>query len=118
MAAESDESYEKREIVKHLLTSIPCAVCQHSYTPGDVHIVDHRDEIWIMAVTCDPQNNAMMFTVPFVFYGIFRYLYLVHNKGVGGSPEEVLFKDKPLIATVFLWALAAILILFFSDHLA
>ena len=52
MAAESDENYDKREIVKHLMTSIPCAVCQHSYTPGDVHIVDHRDEVWIMAVTC------------------------------------------------------------------
>jgi hypothetical protein len=53
MATRWDESYEKREMVKHLIASIPCAVCQHSYKPDDVHIVDHSDEIWIMAVKCN-----------------------------------------------------------------
>jgi len=53
MATRSDERYEKRELVKHLIASIPCAVCQHPYEPDDVHIVDHRGEIWVMAVKCD-----------------------------------------------------------------
>jgi C4-type Zn-finger protein len=49
MAIGSDE---KREIVKHLIASIPCAVCQHSYETDDVHIIDHYDEIWVTAVEC------------------------------------------------------------------
>ncbi len=50
-----------------------------------------------------PQNHAMMLTIPFVIYGIFRYLYLVHHKGMGGSPEDVLLSDVPLIIDVLLW---------------
>ena len=53
MAAGSDESYGKRVLVKHLIASIPCAVCQHCYEPDDVRIVEHHGEMWIMAVTCD-----------------------------------------------------------------
>lgn len=53
MAAGSHESYEMRELVKHLVASIPCAVCQHYHEPDNVRIVEHHDEIWIMAVKCD-----------------------------------------------------------------
>ncbi len=59
-----------------------------------------------------PQNHAMMLTIPFVLYGIFRYLYLIHCKNEGGSPEEILIKDKPLIADIGLWGLAVVLILY------
>jgi hypothetical protein len=52
MATRSDESYEKRELIKHLVASIPCAVCQHHHEPDNVRIVDHHGEIWIMAVKC------------------------------------------------------------------
>ena len=50
-----------------------------------------------------PANHSMMLTTPFVLYGVFRYLYLVHARGEGGSPEEVLLKDWPLIVDVLLW---------------
>lgn len=50
-----------------------------------------------------PSNHAMMLTIPFVIYGIFRYLYLVHHKELGGSPEEVLLSDMPLMIDVVLW---------------
>src|SRR4030095_6270443 len=43
-------------------------------------------------------------TLPFPLYGIFRYLYLVHQKEGGGSPSEMLLNDKPLLACVALWA--------------
>ena len=61
-----------------------------------------------------PENHAMMATVPFVLYGIFRYMYLVHRREEGGSPEEVILRDRPLLADVILWLLtsAAILIVF------
>jgi len=53
------------------------------------------------------------FTVPFVLYGIFRYLYLVHQKLGGGSPAEMLLTDRPLLVCVALWA-AAVVVLMYS----
>ena len=49
----------------------------------------------------------MMLTIPFVLYGIFRYLYLVNVKKEGGSPEEVLLKDVPIMVTLIGWVLTA-----------
>jgi len=54
----------------------------------------------------------LLFTVPFVLYGIFRYLYLVHQKDEGGSPEALIIKDKPLLVDLFLWIVTAMLILY------
>lgn len=51
-------------------------------------------------------------TIPFVLYGIFRYLYLVHQKRGGGSPAALLLADRPLLACVALWALSVALILY------
>jgi len=50
-----------------------------------------------------PENHAMMLTIPFVLYGIFRYLYLIQMKNEGGEPEEILLHDHPLQATIVLW---------------
>jgi 4-hydroxybenzoate polyprenyltransferase len=63
-----------------------------------------------------PRNHAMMLTIPFVLYGIFRYLYLVHVRGEGGSPEEVLLRDRPIGACVLLWGVAAVAILYLSPR--
>lgn len=51
-------------------------------------------------------------TIPFVLYGIFRYLYLVHQKRAGGSPADLLLTDRPLLICVGLWALSVALILY------
>jgi 4-hydroxybenzoate polyprenyltransferase len=51
-------------------------------------------------------------TIPFVLYGIFRYLYLVHQKRAGGSPTTLLVTDGPLLACVALWSLAVAVILY------
>jgi 4-hydroxybenzoate polyprenyltransferase len=59
-----------------------------------------------------PANHAMMLTIPFVLYGIFRYLYLVQVDDSGGAPEELVLTDRPLQATVVTWGLAAMLILY------
>ena len=63
-----------------------------------------------------PENHAMMFTIPFVVYGVFRYLYLVHVKNLGESPEDILLTDLPLVATIVLWlaTAATILVIFRS----
>lgn len=56
------------------------------------------------------KSSYMMITIPFVLYGIFRYQYLVSNKNLGGSPEQVLFKDKPLLIDVILWGVTCLII--------
>ena len=51
-------------------------------------------------------------TIPFVIYGIFRYLYLVHQEEKGGSPTKLLLADRPLLADVVLWLISVIVILY------
>ncbi|MFQ5593321.1 MAG: decaprenyl-phosphate phosphoribosyltransferase [Anaerolineae bacterium] len=60
-----------------------------------------------------PANHAMMLTIPFVLYGIFRYLYLIHIQNEGGSPEEMFLTDKPMIINIVLWGLTVVAILYF-----
>jgi 4-hydroxybenzoate polyprenyltransferase len=59
-----------------------------------------------------PDNHIMMLTIPFVIYGILRYLYLIQVKHSGGAPEEVLLSDRPLQATIALWGMAVLAIFY------
>jgi 4-hydroxybenzoate polyprenyltransferase len=59
-----------------------------------------------------PDDHAMMLTIPFVLYGIFRYLYLIQIKNAGGEPEELLLKDHPLQATIGLWIISVLVIFY------
>jgi len=60
-----------------------------------------------------PDNHIMMLTIPFVLYGIFRYLYLVQVTHSGGAPEDVLLSDHPLQATIILWGFSVMLIFYY-----
>ena len=51
------------------------------------------------------QTDNLKYTIPFVLYGIFRYLYLIHQKSEGGSPEKILLNDKPLLINIILYLL-------------
>jgi len=57
-------------------------------------------------------TDRLGLTIPFVLYGIFRYLYLVHQKRGGGSPAAMLLNDVPLLTCVGLWTLSVALILY------
>lgn len=57
-------------------------------------------------------STNMLYTVPFVIYGIFRYLYLVHQKGIGGHPDRALLRDLPLMVNVLLYAVAVGIIIY------
>jgi len=59
-----------------------------------------------------PPNHTMMLTIPFVLYGIFRYLYLIHVKGMGGAPEEIALSDRPLQVTFVLWGLSVVTVMY------
>jgi 4-hydroxybenzoate polyprenyltransferase len=54
----------------------------------------------------------LVLTTPFPIYGIFRYLYLVHRKHGGGSPSDLLLRDRPLLSCVALWGVAVVLIIY------
>ena len=58
-------------------------------------------------------TTRLPLTIPFVLYGIFRYLYLVHQRQQGGSPAELLVNDRPLLICVALWA-ASVAVLLYS----
>lgn len=57
-------------------------------------------------------TDRLLWTVPFPLYGIFRYLYLVHQRDGGGNPSDTLLEDRPLLACVALWGLSVIAILY------
>ena len=56
--------------------------------------------------------SHMELTIPFVLYGVFRYLYLIHQKEGGGSPTRMLLTDRPILANVILWLAAVVLIVY------
>jgi hypothetical protein len=57
-------------------------------------------------------TSLLGLTIPFPLYGIFRYLYLVHQKEGGGSPSELLVTDRPLLLCVALWGLTVAVIIY------
>ncbi len=61
-----------------------------------------------------PENHTMMLTIPFVLYGVFRYLYLVQVKLLGSAPEELALSDRPLQITFLLWGLLVLMIFYLS----
>ena len=62
-----------------------------------------------------PSNHAMMLTIPFVLYGIFRYLWLLQVKKEGGAPEEILLSDRPIQVVVLLWVISVLIIFYFLN---
>jgi 4-hydroxybenzoate polyprenyltransferase len=59
-----------------------------------------------------PRDHSMMLTIPVVLYGLFRYLLVTRTTSIAGAPEELLLRDKPLLASVAVWASLAITILY------
>jgi len=61
-----------------------------------------------------PDNHLMMLTIPYVIYGIFRYLYIIHVQGNGGAPDEVLLTDRSLQIDIILFGITILIILYFT----
>jgi 4-hydroxybenzoate polyprenyltransferase len=57
-------------------------------------------------------TRNLVFSIPFVIYGIYRYLYLIHQKNMGGNPTRELVSDIPLLINALLWALLVVLIIY------
>jgi len=61
-------------------------------------------------------TDRLVWTLPFVLYGIFRYLYLVHRKEEGGNPTKVLLNDRPILMTVALWAASIVTLIYHGNR--
>ncbi len=59
-----------------------------------------------------PTNHTMMLTIPFLMYGIFRYMYLIHVRHEGGAPEDIALRDRPLQVTIVLFALTVFVVIY------
>jgi len=111
-AAEADVSPRYRKVLDrysaHLLDQV-------------IAVTTSATLVTYLLYTMDPavaefHTKYLSLTVPFVLYGIFRYLYLVHRKGEGGRPARTLLADKPLLLTVLFWMLTAIIVIYFLPH--
>jgi 4-hydroxybenzoate polyprenyltransferase len=65
----------------------------------------------------DPASHPLMVTIPFVIFGVFRYLYLVYVRADGGRPDEMLWRDRQILASVLLCVLAVLAILYVAPAL-
>lgn len=59
-------------------------------------------------------TEYLIYTTPFVIFGIFRYMYLIHKKNLGESPSQIVIKDLPIIITTFLWFIISVVIIYKS----
>lgn len=62
-------------------------------------------------------SQWMLITIPFVVYGVFRYLFLIHQRDAGGDPVKILFHDRPTVLNLLLWLIAAALVVYLPSIL-
>lgn len=107
--ASLEEAHEHRTILKEYSLE---------FIDQMINVVTASTVISYMFYTMSPEveqnlgTKYLYLTVPFVLYGVFRYLYLVHKRGGGGNPSQALFTDRPLLICVGLWALTVVLLLY------
>lgn len=112
---------------RHELTALADGATRHrpiltEYSPylldQMIAVVTASAVVAYAAYTTSPETAARLgtdhlaMTIPFVLYGIFRYLYLVHRRDGGGNPSTLLLNDGPLMACVVLWAVAIVVLLY------
>jgi 4-hydroxybenzoate polyprenyltransferase len=112
---------------RHELTLLTDTAIDHRPILGDytpylldqmIAVVTASTVIAYAFYTISPETTAkfgtdlLSLTIPFPLYGIFRYLYLVHRRDLGGSPAELVVNDRPLLVCVALWAVSVILIIY------
>ena len=113
---------------RHELTSLTTVAVRHRPSL-DAYSVEFLDQLLSIVAAATivaysfytfgsaavPTNHAMMLTIPFVVYAIFRYLYLIHRRDKGGSPETLLFSDLPLLAAIVIWGISCVVILYLTS---
>ena len=85
------------EMISMVVSTTVLAYALYTFDPSNPHL---------------PPNKAMMLTIPFVLYSVFRYLYLIHLRGETAPPDEVLLRDRPLQIAIALWGVTALALLY------
>lgn len=111
MRSLAEDAANHREVLGHYTVA---------YLDALILLVAGSTLITYTIYTCSPEvvvhfgTDKLYLTLPFVVYGLFRYLYLVQIGSEGGDPSAALFKDKPLGAAVLLWALTCMIIIYWQ----
>ncbi len=92
-----------RDYSPHLLDEMIGIATAASLMSYAVYTVSER--------TAEMVSPMLWTTIPFVAFGIFRYLFLVHRRGLGGSPERILLSDRPLLFNIILWVLSVMAVM-------
>jgi len=108
-----------QEYSAHLLDQMIAIVSASTIMAYSLYTMSKRIKF---ALCSDPDSfvgpiarqHLMGLTIPFVLYGLFRYLYLIYRKDFGGAPEKALFEDLPLLVAVLLWMATAAAVLYVS----
>jgi len=103
----ADNAYEHRIILKEYT---PYLLDQMIGVVSSATLVAYM--IFTLSDTTIAKFGNMILTMPFVLYGIFRYLYLVHRKNAGGQPEEILLTDIPLQLDILAYGIVAVLVIY------
>ncbi|MBK5254630.1 MAG: decaprenyl-phosphate phosphoribosyltransferase, partial [Vicinamibacteria bacterium] len=118
----------RHEITSLMENAVPHRAILAEYSP---YLIDQMTSVVTASVvtayafyTLSPETvlkfgtAKLSWTLPLVLYGIFRYLYLVHQKDRGDSPTDMLLTDRPLLATVALWVALVIAIVYTAQGVA
>ncbi|WP_026369749.1 decaprenyl-phosphate phosphoribosyltransferase [Kallotenue papyrolyticum] len=93
------------QLLEHLITIVvACTIFAYSYATFSAPSVPKDGFPWLML------------TIPFVIYALFRYLYLVYQRGEGGTPEELLLRDRPLLIAILAWGALVLTILLLAGN--
>lgn len=102
-----DASYHRKQLVNltpHLLDQMISIATAGAIISYSLYTMSEE--------TVSKFGPHLIYTLPFVLYGILRYLYLIYKEGLGGNPSMILIKDKPLLINVALWIITAGIIIY------
>jgi hypothetical protein len=71
--------------------------------------------LYTVEATNLPDNNTMLFTLPFVTFGLFRYLFLLNNSEQAEAPEQLIIHDLPLVLSIISWVAVSTLVLLLNN---
>jgi hypothetical protein len=112
---------------KHELTTLEGDAADHRHTLGEyspvfldqmITIVTAATLIAYAIYTIAPgtltkfHSRNLVLTIPFVVYGVFRYLFLIQSRNEGGAPSRVLYRDVPILLTVMGWFAVVVVVLY------
>ena len=115
LVAMEERATDHREVLEHY---------SHAFLDQMIAIVTGATLVCYILYTVDARTvevfhtRALVATVPFVLYGVFRYLYLSYHRSEGGSPTRAMLKDRPFQINMVCWGLTCLAIIYWGQEIA